>query len=58
MGEADTLVSGDAVLATWKSAKPAIRFDAKAFQVAHADLYHEFLRAGEATRRFLLKNGK
>lgn len=55
MGEADTLAHRDAVIATWKSSKPTMRFDAKAFQAAHPDLYQQFVHAAEATRRFTLK---
>jgi putative phage-type endonuclease len=56
LGEADTLIddSGN-ILCTWKAAKPAQRFDAKAFQVVHPDLYAQFLKVGEVSRRFLLK---
>ena len=56
MGECDTL-SDDAgkPLATWKSAKAATRFDADAFRTAHADLYAQFLKTSEPSRRFLLK---
>ena len=31
------------------------RFDAKAFQTAHPDLYREFIKPVAASRRFLLK---
>lgn len=55
LGEADTLTFSGLTLATWKAAKAAERFDSKAFREAHPDLYHQFLRAGEPTRRFLLK---
>ena len=55
MGERDVLVYGDATLATWKAAKASARFDAKAFQAAHPDLYSQFVKTGEPTRRFLLK---
>jgi putative phage-type endonuclease len=56
LGEFDTLIdeSGN-VLCTWKASKPALRFDARAFQAAHADLYQQFLKTGESSRRFLLK---
>ena len=54
--EADTLVDGESVLATWKaSVKPVNRFDAKAFEVEHPDLYKKFLKESTASRRFLLK---
>lgn len=57
MGDLDTLVSPDTgeVLATWKQAKAPVRFDAKALQAALPDVYKQYLKAGEASRRFLLK---
>lgn len=55
MGEAQRLVLGADDLITWKTSKPAQRFDSKAFQAAHPALYAEFLKAGEASRRFLIK---
>ena len=55
MGEADTLVMGDAILATWKTSKPRVSFDSATFKVKHPDLYTEYLKLGAANRRFLLK---
>jgi len=55
MEEADTLCLGELVLATWKSSKPAKRFNTDAFKKAHPTLYEEFLGEGKSTRRFLLK---
>jgi len=56
LGECDTLVDERGrKLATWKTAKGATRFDAKAFEQAHPDLYREFCRPTEGSRRFLLK---
>lgn len=56
LGEADTLVDSEGkVLLTWKQGKPTRRFNAKAFQVDHPDLYLKYLEDGEPTRRFLLK---
>jgi predicted phage-related endonuclease len=55
LGECDTLVSGGFTVATWKAAKPAQRFDSKGFQAAYPELYPQFLKAGEVSRRFLLK---
>jgi len=43
------------VLATWKSAKPSIKFDAKLFQEAMPDIYKQFMREMPGSRRFLLK---
>jgi putative phage-type endonuclease len=56
MGEADTLVDErGSTLCTWKAAKPAQRFDAAKFKVAHPDLYYQFAHTGNVSRRFLLK---
>lgn len=55
MGEASRIVLGGDDLITWKAGKPAQRFDSKAFQVAHPDLYQQFLKTGEPVRRFLIK---
>lgn len=55
MEENDTLVDNGNVLATWKLGKPAKRFDAKALQDAHPDIYKEFLKEGEPSRRLLIK---
>jgi len=43
------------VLATWKSAKPSVKFDAKLFQEAMPDIYKQFMREMPGSRRFLLK---
>lgn len=56
MGDADTLVdSSGKVIATWKLPKSTQRFDVSAFKVAHPEIYANFLKSGEASRRFLLK---
>ena len=56
LGECDTLADATGKpLATWKSAKATARFDTDAFRAAHADLYAQFLKTGESSRRFLLK---
>lgn len=56
LGEFDTLIDDAGhVLCTWKSAKPATRFDSKALQATHPDIYSQFLKAGESSRRFLIK---
>lgn len=55
LAEADTLTYQGKTLATWKSAKGRKSFDTKAFAAAHPDLYAEFTRESEGSRRFLLK---
>lgn len=56
MGESSVLVglTGKPIV-TWKSSKPARRFDAKAFEKDHPELYSQYVKEGEASRRFLLK---
>lgn len=56
LGERDTLVdAAGKTLATWRAAAAPKRFDSTAFKAAHADLYSQFLKTGEPSRRFLLK---
>lgn len=56
MREGGTLTSfaGD-VLATWRSAKPSMKFDSKAFEQAMPDIYKQFVREFPGSRRFLIK---
>jgi putative phage-type endonuclease len=56
MGDADTLLNLQGKpIATWKSSKPRETFDSKRFQTIHPELYPQFIKTGEASRRFLLK---
>ena len=56
MQDKDTLTTIDGkVLATWKSAKSSIKFDAKLFESAMPDIYKQFMREMPGSRRFLLK---
>jgi putative phage-type endonuclease len=55
LGDADTLVDGETVLATWKAGKGTKRFDLDKFKAEHPGLYAQYLATGESTRRFLLK---
>ena len=55
IGDADTLMYDGAVLATWKSSKPSMRFDSARFKAEHPDLYSEYCNEVAGTRRFLLK---
>lgn len=55
LGELDTLVYQGKTLATWKASTPAKRFDSKAFQEVHPDLYQQFIKTGEPSRRLLIK---
>jgi putative phage-type endonuclease len=56
LGERDTLVGPDGkTLCTWRAAAAPQRFDTAAFKAAHPALAAEFTKAGEPSRRFLLK---
>lgn len=56
LGENDTLIDASGkVLATWKAAKPSLRFDSKTFQLEHADIYDQYLKPSDVSRRFLIK---
>lgn len=56
MGESSVLSTIDGqVLATWKNAKPSVKFDSKLFQSAMPDIYQQFVREMPGSRRFLLK---
>lgn len=54
--DADTLMAGSLVLATWKQTKGRAALDTKALKGAHPDLYAEFTKTSAPTRRFLLKD--
>jgi len=56
MGEASVLsnIEGQ-VLATWKNAKPSVKFDTKLFESAMPDIHKQFMREMAGSRRFLLK---
>ncbi len=53
--DADTLVNGDSVLATWRQSKASKRFDADRFKLEHPDLWAAYQREVVGARRFLLK---
>lgn len=56
LGDADTLVdAAGRTLCTWRAAAAPQRLDAAALKAAHPDLCAQFLKAGEPTRRFLVK---
>lgn len=56
LADSDTLVTVDGrVLATWKSAKPSLKFDSKLFQTAMPDIHRQFTVSSPGSRRFLLK---
>jgi predicted phage-related endonuclease len=56
MGQNASLVTIDGkTLATWKTAKSSMKFDAKLFQQAMPDIYEKFVVETSGSRRFLLK---
>lgn len=56
LGQNSQLVSIEGtVLATWKTAAPSKRFDAKLFQTAMPDVYQKFVVEVPGSRRFLVK---
>jgi len=55
LGEADTLVDGDTVLATWKMSKPVTRFDQKLLKEEQPEVYDKYLTEGSPQRRLLIK---
>jgi predicted phage-related endonuclease len=56
MGMNANLITLDGkTLATWKSAKSSMKFDAKLFQLAMPDVYNKFVVETPGSRRFLLK---
>lgn len=46
------------VLNTWKKSKDGVSFDKAAFELAHPDLYRQFLKPKEGSRPFLTKELK
>jgi predicted phage-related endonuclease len=56
MGEHAVLADSDGhVIATWKTTKASSRFDAKVFKAAQPDVYAEFCKPVNGSRRFILK---
>lgn len=56
LGDADTLVDADGkTLCTWKAAKPSQRLDGAALKAAHPEIWQQFAKLGEPSRRFLIK---
>lgn len=56
LGESDTFMGPEGnPLVTWKQSKSSDKFDVKAFQATYPEIYKEFLKHTEGSRRFLLK---
>lgn len=56
IGDYDGLMTADEKpLVTWRAPKPGSKFDAKAFQASHPELYEKFCVESQGSRRFLVK---
>jgi len=56
LADADTILDIEGrVLATWKSAKPSMTFDATLFKSAMPDVFEKFVVEKTGSRRFLIK---
>lgn len=58
LGTAEAIVIGNTTLATWKTAKASVAFDAKKFKADHPDMAAQYEITKPGSRRFLLKEGK
>lgn len=56
MGDSDTLTYGGRVVATWKSSKPRVTFDSAALKKAMPDIWNQYAKTGDPSRRFLVKD--
>lgn len=55
MGEHEALLVGGKPAITWKTQAGAKRFDSTKFKELHPDLYQQFLKQGDQSRRFIIK---
>jgi len=56
LGDAEILVDlNGKPLVTWKQTRPILRFDSSHFKEDSPDLYAQYLKASEPSRRFLIK---
>lgn len=55
MQNCSRLLYKDQCLATWSKPKPSKRFDAAAFKINYPELYEQFCKQIETTRRLLIK---
>lgn len=54
-GDAEAISYEGKTIATWKAPKPSMKFDAMAYQAAHADLCAPYIVESQGARRFMLK---
>ena len=57
MGDAESVVQGDQILATWKLPKASSRLDGKRLEKERPDVYLSYQMPIQNSRRFILKNG-
>lgn len=55
MADAEALIYQGDTLATWKSPKESMKFDEKAFKAEHPELWKQYAKCVQGSRRFLLK---
>ncbi len=55
MGEHEALIVGGKPAITWKTQAGAKRFDSTKFKELHPELYQQFLKQGDQSRRFIIK---
>ena len=56
MESSEKLLVNGVPAATWKSSKPRVTFDSKAFGAAEPELYKQYLKEGAPVRRFTIKS--
>lgn len=55
MGECEKLKYAGQIIATWKTSKPVARVDTTELKKTMPDIYNQFLKLGNPSRRFTLK---
>lgn len=55
IGDAEAIAYQGRTLATWKAPKESIKFDENAFKTEHEELWTQYARPIQGSRRFLLK---
>lgn len=54
-GDAEAISFSGQTIATWKSPKPSVKFDAKAFEKENPEAVKAYMRETQGARRFILK---
>lgn len=55
IGDAEALMFNGSIIATWKAAKPSMKFDSTSFKADHPDFYDKYIKETPGSRRFVLK---